>query len=185
MLAEVTFMKRVLLSLVLFLISIPGLQVLRATQEVAYQGKPVPIIPLGPKRSGPRTSFGIGSNIVDQFRVLVRDRDTWLDVWKRIYQLNPSYGRYPELPEIDFSREMVVVAAMGQQPSSGYAIIIDGAYERDDRLEVVVKSVVNLKCGAVLGIVTSPIDIVRLPKIERPVVFREIEVVPDCKLEQG
>ncbi|MGI9166800.1 MAG: hypothetical protein ACR2G5_10525 [Pyrinomonadaceae bacterium] len=33
-------MKRVLLSLVLFLISIPGLHVLRATQEVAYQGKP-------------------------------------------------------------------------------------------------------------------------------------------------
>jgi hypothetical protein len=27
----------------------------------------------------------------------------------------------------------------------GYAIIIDGAYDRDDRLEVVVKSVINLK----------------------------------------
>ena len=179
-------MKRALLSLfVVVLIGIPGLQVLRATQEVAYQGKPVPITPMGPKRSGPRTSFRIGSNIVDQFRVVVRDRNTWLDVWKRIYQFNPSQGRYPELPEVDFSREMVVVAAMGQQPSSGYAIIIDGAYERDDRLEVVVKSVINLKCGAVLTMVTSPIDIVRLPKIERPVVFREIEVVPDCKLEQG
>jgi len=173
-------MKRVLLSLVLFLISIPGLQVLRATQEVAYQGKPVPITQLGPKRSGPRTSFS-GSIIKDPFRVVVRDRDTWLDVWKRIYQVVPSNGAYPELPEIDFSREMVVVAAMGQQPSSGYAIIIDGAYERDDRLEVVVKSVLNVKCGAVLTVETSPIDIGRLPKIERPVVFHDIEVVPDCK----
>lgn len=177
-------MKRVVLSLVLFLISIPDLQVLRATQEVAYPGKPVPITPLGPKRSGPRTSFS-GSIIEDPFRVVVRDRDTWLGVWKRIYQVVPSNGPYPELPEIDFSRDMVVVAAMGQQPTSGYDIIIDGAYERDDRLEVVVKSVLNLKCGAVLTMVTSPIDIVLLPKIERPVVFREIEVVPDCKLEQG
>jgi hypothetical protein len=116
---------------------------------------------------------------------VVRDRNTWLDVWKRIYQVVPSNGPYPELPEIDFSREMIFIAAMGQQPTSGYAIIIDGAYERDDGLEVVVKSVINLKCGAVLTMVTSPIDIVRLPKIERPVVFREIEVVPDCKLEQG
>ncbi len=177
-------MKRGLFSLVVFLIGIPGLQVLRAAQEVAYQGKPVPITPMGPKRSGPRTSFS-GSIIEDPFRVVVRDRNTWLDVWKRIYQVVPSNGPYPELPEIDFSREMVVVAAMGQQPTSGYAIIIDAAYEREDRLEVVVKSVINLKCGAVLTVVTSPIDIVRLPKIEGPVVFREIEVVPDCKLEQG
>lgn len=163
-------MKRVLLSLVLFLISIPGLQVLRATQEVAYQGKPVLITPMGPKRSGPRTSFS-GSIIKDPFRVVVRDRDTWLDVWKRIYQVVPSNGPYPELPEIDFSREMVVVAAMGQQPTSGYAIVIDGAYERNDRLEVVVKSVITLKCFGAFTVVTSPIDIVRLPKIERPVVF--------------
>lgn len=171
-------MKRILLSLVLFLISIPGLQVLRATQ-IAHQGKPVPIIQLGPKRSGPRWSFG-ESNTKDSFRVVVRDRDTWLDLWKRIYPVVPSKGAYPELPEIDFSREMVVVAAMGQRPSSGYAIIIEGAYERDDRLEVVVKSVENLKCVG-LTVLTSPVDIVRLPKVERPVVFREIEVAHDCK----
>ena len=177
-------MKRVLLSLVLFLISIPGLQVLRATKEVAYQGKPVPVTQLGPKRSGPRTSFS-GSKSEDPFRMVVRDRDAWHDVWKRIYQHTPSNGPYPEPPEIDFSREMLIVAALGQRPTSGYEIIIDGAYERDDRLEVVVKSVVNLKCFGVFMVVTSPIDIVRLPKIERPVVFREIEVVPDCKLERG
>ena len=177
-------MKRVLLSLVLFLISIPGLHVLRATQEVAFQGKPVPVTQLGPKRSGPRTSFS-GSIIEDPFCVVVRDRAAWHDVWKRIYQHNPSNGPYPEPPEIDFSREMVIVAAMGQRPTSGYEIIIEGAYERDDRLEVVVKSVITARCGLVYTMVTSPIDIVRLPKIERPVVFREIEVVPDCKLERG
>lgn len=177
-------MKRVLVSLVLFLISIPGLQVLRATQEATYQGKPVPITPMGPKRSGPRTSFG-GSIFVDPFRVVIRDRDTWNDIWKRIYQHHPINGPYPELPEIDFSHEMVIFAAMGQQPSSGYEIIIDGAYERDDRLEVVVKSVNNLKCFGAYAVLTSPIDIVRLPKIERPVVFREIKVVPDCSWKQG
>ena len=177
-------MKRVLLSLVLFLISIPGLQVLRATQEATYQGKPVPITPMGPKRPGLRASFTSGGGIWDQLRVVVRDRDAWLDVWKRIHRPDPNRGPYPEpppLPEIDFSREMVVVAAMGQQPTTGYSIIIDGAYERNDRLEVVVKSVMNLKCGSWLAMVTSPIDIVRLPKIERPVVFREIEVAPDCQ----
>ena len=177
-------MKRVLLSLALSLISIPALQVLQATREVGYQGKPVAVTQLGPQRSGPRSSFG-NSIIKDQFRVVVRDRDTWLEVWKRIYQVVPSNGPYPEVPEIDFSREMVVVAAMGQRPTSGYDIIVDSAYQRDDRLEVVVKSVMYWKCYGVFMMVTSPIDIVRLPKIERPVVFREIEVAPDCKLLRG
>lgn len=177
-------MKRVLLCQALFLISIPGLQVPQPTQEVAYQGKPVLVTQLGPKRSGPRTSYS-GSKFEDPFRLVVRDRDAWHDVWKQLYQHHPGNGPYPEPPEIDFSREMVIVAAMGQRPTSGYEIIIESAYERDDWLEVVVKSVVNVKCFGVYTVVTSPIDIVRLPKTELPVHFREIEVVPDCKLERG
>jgi hypothetical protein len=176
-------MKRALLSLlVLLLISIPGPQVLRATQD--NQGRPVPITPMGPKRPGPRTSFTTGGGVWDQLRVVIRDRDAWLDLWKRIHRPDPNRGPYPEpppLPEFDFSREMIVVAAMGLRPTSSYAIIIDGAYERDNRLEVVVRSVENRKGCAAYTIITAPVDIVRLPKTERPVVFREIEVVPDCQ----
>jgi hypothetical protein len=173
---------RLPLFVLLLLIGFPGLHVLRATQEFDPQQKPVPLTPLGPKRSGPRTSFS-GSQIKDPFRVVVRSRDEWLAVWKTLYQIIPSNGPYPDPPEIDFSREMLIVAAMGQRPTSGYAIIIDSAYEQSDRLEVVVTSVITIKCGGVYTSVTSPIDIVRLPKLERPVVFRELEVVPACKLE--
>jgi hypothetical protein len=112
---------------------------------------------------------------------VVRDHDAWLNVWKRIYQVVPSNGPYPELPEIDFSREMVIVAAMGLRPSTAYAIIIDSAYERNDRLEVVVRSVENRKGCMAFAMMTAPVDIVRLPKTERAVVFREIEVVPECQ----
>ena len=176
-------MNRALLSLfVLLPISIPGIQVLRAAQD--NQGRPVPITPMGTKRPGPRTSFSTGGGIAEPLRLVVRDRDAWLDVWKRIHRPDPNRGPYPEpppLPEIDFSREMIVVAGMGRRPSSAYAIVIDSAYERDDRLEVVVRSVENRKgCGAYM-IIIAPVDIVRLPKTERSVVFREIEVVPDCK----
>jgi hypothetical protein len=177
------FMKRALLCLVLFLIGTPGLPVLRAMQEVAYQGKPVPITQLGPKLWELRTPFAPNSNIGNKLRLVIRDRDTWFDLWRHLYQHSPSNGPYPELPDIDFSREMLIVAAMGQQPSSGYAIFIDGAYEQDDQLEVVVKSVVNIKCGGSATVMTAPVDIVRLPNIGLPVVFREIKVEPDCKFE--
>src|SRR5688572_17512819 len=158
------FMKCLLLFLLLLLIGIPDLQ-LRVTQEIAHQGKPVPITLLGPKRWAQRTPFAPNSAVEEKFRLVVRDRATWLGLWKRIYQHIPSNGPYPELPEVDFSREMLVVAAMGLQPTSGYSIIIDSAYERDDRLEVVVKSVITVKCYGVLMMVTAPLDIVRLPKM--------------------
>jgi hypothetical protein len=180
-------MKHALLSLfVLLLISVLSHQVLRASQESSDRGTPVSITPLGSKIPGPRTSFMTGCGIWDQLRLVVRDREVWVDVWKRIHWLDPYRGPYPEpppLPEIDFSREMVVVAAMGRRPSSAYAVVIDSAhaYERNYRLEIIVRSVENRKGCAAFAVMTAPIDIVRLPKTDRSVIFRETEVVPDCK----
>jgi hypothetical protein len=178
-------MNRTLLSLsALFLIGIAGLHVLRASQ--VDQGRPVPITPMGRTISGQRVPFMTGSGIWDQLRLVVRDRDLWVEVWKRIYSidpdhLNPNGGQLPPLPEIDFSREMVIVVGMGRRPSSAYGIFIDSAYERNYGLEVVVRSVENRKgCGA-MTVMTAPVDIVRLPRTDRPVLFRETEVVPDCR----
>jgi hypothetical protein len=116
---------------------------------------------------------------MDQLRLVVRDRDTWVQVWNRI----SSGPNSPPLPEIDFTREMLVVAAMGWKPSTGYRIIIDTAYvyERYPRLKVVVRSIDNTKCPGLgqFTVQTAPIDIVRLPRTERPVIFREKEV-SDC-----
>jgi hypothetical protein len=86
----------------------------------------------------------------------------------------------PPLPEVDFSREMLIVAAMGQQPSL-YEIIIERACEVDNQLEVLVRSTKFLPCGAYAGLLPETVDIVRLPKTDLPVVFRETEVTSDCK----
>lgn len=174
-------MNRGLLSLCAVLLINPGLQVLRPTQRLSHQGKPIPITPVGPPHLGPRWC-STGSRMDDKARLVIRDRDTWLKVWKRMFILDSSHGPDPDLPpwaEIDFSREMVLVAAMGARPSSGYCIFIDSAYERDDRLEVNVRSVENRKCGG-FTVMTAPVDIVRLPKTERSVVFHESEVESDC-----
>lgn len=116
---------------------------------------------------------------MDQLRLVVRDRDTWVQVWNR---LTSGPNSLP-LPEIDFTREMLVVATMGWRPSSGYRIVIDRAhlYEQYPRLEVIVRSMDNTKCPGLgqFPAETAPIDIVRLPQTERPVVLREKEV-SDC-----
>jgi hypothetical protein len=42
------------------------------------------------------------------------------------------------LPEVDFSREMLIIAALGERPTGVYGIIIDSACEREKDLEIVV-----------------------------------------------
>ena len=69
---------------------------------------------------------------------------------------------------------------MGFQPNP-YEIIIDSACEVDNQLEVMVRNIKAVPCGASIGIPPQPVDIVRLPKTDLPVVFREIEDTFDCK----
>ena len=87
--------------------------------------------------------------------------------------------KLPPPPEIDFAREVLIVAATGIRPTGGYGIIIDPAYDRGDRLEVTVRSI-SPGCGMQTQALTSPLDVVRLPKSEHPIVFREIKAVTEC-----
>ena len=112
-------------------------------------------------------------------RLVIKSRDEFSDFWKRLTGRVPPGQWVPELPEIDFSKEMIVVAAMGQRPSSGYWTIIDGACEVDGQVEVFISNVEDPSCIGVFTALTYPADAVRLPRSDLPIVFRET-VIP-CK----
>jgi hypothetical protein len=173
-------MKRAPLTfLIMLLLSLSGYPVPRTIQQADYQAPSVPITQLGPKRSGPRASFMYYTHVLEPLRIVIRENDTWRGTWKRIHL---DYSEVPPLPEIDFSREMIIFVALGERPTGGYGIIIDSVYERNDRLEVVVRSVLPGKTCGLTQAVTAPIDIVRLPnKIGHSVSFRETEVVHECE----
>ena len=147
--------------------------------ESVCVGKPVAVslLEYGPKRSGRGIPF-LNGGISKRARLVIRNGGEFNELWR---QMAGAGSDKPAPPQVDFSREMLIVAAMGEQPSSGYEIIIDSACEVDKRLEVQVRSTNFLKCGLQLGVVTAPVDIVRLPKTDLPVVFRETEVTSDCK----
>ena len=169
-------MKRVL-SLFLLLITLPGISVLSANQDTD-KGTPVPFTELDPNRPGPRRSLKVNSGILDPLRVVIRDRDDWVEMWKL---LSSKQFPRPPLPEIDFSREMLIVVAMGQRSTGGYDIIVDGVYERDKKLEVEVKTTSPGRLCGVTGALTEPADVVRVQKSDYPVVFRETSFTRECK----
>jgi len=162
----------------------------RVPQEPKPQGTPVAFTQLGLKRPGPRTSYILISGFSERRRMLIRDRETWRDVWKQIHSGTVSFSmpgpgreKVPNvalLPEIDFSRDMVLVVTMGSEPNGGYWIVVDGVYEHANELEVVVRNVSPGRSCFTAQIVTQAADIVVLPKREGSVVFRDVNTVTDC-----
>jgi hypothetical protein len=174
----------------LIVTSVVSISAVDASQEVKPQGTPVPFSQLGPKRPGPRTSYINISGFSDRRRMVIRDRETWVEVWKQINSgavsfsiPGPGQKRVPNVapfPEIDFSRDMVLVVTMGSEPNGGYWIVVDGVYEHANQLEVVVRNVSPGRNCFTTQIVTQAADIVVLPKREDSVVFRDVDIVTDC-----
>ena len=108
----------------------------------------------------------------EALRLVIKNRDEFSNYWKQLFSQLPLSERVPPVPEIDFSREMVVVAALGRRPGG---IFIDGVCEADGQVEVFVSSI-NVICGAQPDIGRAPADAIRLPKSDLPVVFRETQL---------
>jgi hypothetical protein len=156
------------------------------------RGKSLPITLLpGPQMSGPELPLRFGGTRpyprppVNMFpsdtsrRFVIKNRDEFNNFWKELTSRIPPSNGIPPPPEIDFTKEMIVVSAMGQRPSSGYRTVIDGACEVDGQLEVFLSNVEDVSCIGVATVLTHPADAVRLPRSDLPVVFRETQI--PCK----
>jgi hypothetical protein len=160
------------------------------SQEVKPQGTPLTIVQLGPRRSGARTSYAVVSGFRDRRRMVIRDRETWAEVWKQTYSgpisfswTGPGSEKVPNLPPpvplIDFSHNMLLVVTMGSKPNSG-EIVVDGVYEHANQLEVVVRNVSPGRSCFTNQVESQPVDIVEVEKREGSVVFRDVDIVTDC-----
>jgi hypothetical protein len=122
-------------------------------------------------------SFAYSSGLEDSARLVVRDREAWEALWRRIHQ---RQSPLPPTPAVDFARQMVVAAALGTRPSGGYSIFVDSARGAGDGAVVVVRSVSpGARCG-VTGALTEPVDVALVPRREGAVTFEERSAVHEC-----
>lgn len=163
------------------------------TQPAVCRGKPLSItlipgpemsvtgtVPLrfGGTRPGPLPWVN-GFPSEKKLRLVIKNREEFSDYWKQLTSKVPPGDWAPALPEIDFSKETIVVSAMGTRPTSGYGTIIDGVCEVDGRVEVFITNYEGGPCGMQLQILTAPADAVRIPRTDLPIVFRETDL--GCK----
>jgi hypothetical protein len=123
-------------------------------------------------------SFRYYSGFTEKERLVIRDADQWSRAWARItVGLSP---RQPT-PSVDFAREMIVLVAMGQRLTGGYAIAVEGVYDAGGRLYVEVRELSpGGSCGTTQAL-TQPIDVVRVPRRDGAVVFVERAETIDCR----
>ncbi len=97
-------------------------------------------------------------------RDVFRDRTALLDV---LEQNNP--GRTIRLPNIDFKRKEIYLAATGPRSSTGYALQIVRVRDLGDHIDVVVHERAPSLGDAVRARVTYPFFLIALPRSSKPV----------------
>jgi hypothetical protein len=137
-------------------------------------GTSLPIVRL---RSEPY-SFTFYSGLDKRARLVVRDPVTWRAIWNQIYL---RQSPVPPLPQVDFSRDMIVVAALGTRSTGGYSILLVGASEAaNNGVAVIVNSSSPGSKCIVTEAFTQPVDIARLPLRDGAVSFVDQSHVSDC-----
>jgi hypothetical protein len=127
--------------------------------------------------SSGHVSFSVFSGFTDSTRFVVRDSDAWRGTWQTIHR---PFLPPPPVPPIDFSREMVVVAALGARPSEGYEVVFENVREDTTGIEVAVRVSEPARGCPVAAVMTQPVDLARIPASARPVRFRQRNVVVPC-----
>ena len=85
----------------------------------------------------------------------------WEELWSR-HQANVSPA--PGVPDVDFSREMVIAAVDQTEPSGGYRFEITGIEEVEGRLVVRVSKTIPGPDCIVTAVITQPFHLVRMAK---------------------
>ncbi|MDH4349753.1 MAG: hypothetical protein OEW80_02850 [Gemmatimonadota bacterium] len=136
---------------------------------------PTVVAALAPVTASTRLYSDDGPAFTDSVRLAVRDMATWQQVWA---QATSTQGEPPPLPQVDFSQEMVLVAAAGQM-HPGDQIRVDSAGVRTGVFVAVVRTITACRPFPAAA---YPLDIVRVRRSDLEVTWAERrERAPDCQ----
>lgn len=132
---------------------------------------------MGEERSFETILNQVSSGLDKRTREVVRDEDAWARLWERIQEgVTPR----PALPPVDFSRHMIIAVATGSRPTGGFGIAVRSVATRGDTLEVRVVETCPPRGAMVIMVLTQPVSVVRLDKLDHAPTFLEAKD-PSCR----
>ena len=145
-----------------------------SAMEPVPTGTAIPVTRLSP-HSG---SFLYYSELQQPERLVVRDQAAWIAAWSSLW---PNGMPIPALPAVDFSKDMIVIAALGGRSTGGYSIFVDSARAATPGLVVFVGTSSPGGHCITTQAFTQPVDIASLPRTEAAVAFVDVPQVEDCE----
>jgi PrcB C-terminal len=106
---------------------------------------------------------------------VVNDNTAYMDTWARIY---PDATTRPVMPPVDFTTQMLLVAAMGQQPTTGFDIAFD-TVTYGTEVQVGITERIPVNC-LVLSTETQPVIVAQVSASSGTVTFHDNAVDYVC-----
>ncbi len=99
---------------------------------------------------------------------VITDEVSWNNLWRTTYS---NTTPMPELPKIDFSKEMVLAIYLGKKNTGGFNTFVEGVYEYDDHVLVSARKTTPQPGRNVIMITTEPYTIVKTERVDKEVTF--------------
>jgi len=114
------------------------------------------------------------TGIEERRRLVIQDANAWAQFWSEL-----GVG---ERPEVDFSRELVIAVASGQQRTGGFSIAVEQVSQKQGDLTIrVVETGPGRNCVTTSEL-TQPVEVVAVPQAgPRSWSFTEGKTAPDCR----
>lgn len=118
------------------------------------------------------------SGFTERERLVISDTAAWTSAWQRIWS---QHSPQPELPTVDFEREVVLLASMGQRNSGGYVIELRNVTELANGLEVTVAEMSpDINTCFTPAALSQPLVALRVPRPQGEVRFTEVHELYRC-----
>lgn len=104
---------------------------------------------------------GAFSGIREAKQAVIKDTEAWKKFWEQHTKTTRPPGA---LPEVNFQKEMAVVATMGTQRTGGFAIEIVGAETSGDKLRISIRRTTPPAGAMTIQALTAPFHFVSVPR---------------------
>ena len=115
---------------------------------------------------------GAFSGIADAKQEVIKDQAGWEKLWSQ-HSVNKRGEN--KIPEIDFTKEMVIFVAMGRQRTGGYSIEVVNVEVVDQKLKISFKRKSPPPGAMATMALTAPFHIVAVPKSDLKAEFVEVK----------
>ena len=118
----------------------------------------------------------ISSGYTEQSTAVIRDQAGLATAWRTIHNGIPGNPA----PNVDLSTQMVVVLALGARNTGGYEIKFDAMTVETGGAVIRYTTTSPAPECATTQMVTSPIDVVSVPRVDGQIRFDRRDVIQKC-----